>query len=210
MFVILYQKKQLYVRFLMSRWTKMWILLGVIGFIFMFVFDILSMKQKVVLKYVFGIFGLVLLIFSIVQISFTKSSLNVSMSLLIIGYVLFALSMSLLIYSVFYEVGFKQTYKKQSEFELVTDGTYRLTRHPGVLWLFIVFLSISLMFQNYYMLIAGGIWTITNCIYVCMQEKFIFVKVFTGYKDYQESTPMILPNITSIKKTLQEKNWRKL
>lgn len=187
----------------------MWILLGILGFVFMFVFDIFTIRQSVVLKYFFGILGLFLLVFSVLQISFLESNHNINFISLIIGYILFAVSMSLLIYSVFYEVGFKNTYQSKTSFNLVTNGTYKLTRHPGVIWLLFVFISIAIMFQNIYMLMAGGVWTLTNCFYVLLQEKFIFTKVFDGYKDYQKNTPMILPNITSIKNTLNNKNWRK-
>ena len=61
-----------------------------------------------------------------------------------IGWVLFPVSLILLIYSFFIEIPFNQTYAKTgSSNQLVTTGSYALVRHPGVIWYpFILLFSI--------------------------------------------------------------------
>jgi protein-S-isoprenylcysteine O-methyltransferase Ste14 len=116
-------------------------------------------------------------------------------------------SLMLLIYSVFIEVG-RKTYKVENEHSLVTSGTYALTRHPGVLWMLLLYIFGAIFFQNLLAIYAALIWTLANIIYVTIQERFIFHKIFDNYDKYRETTPMILPNFQSIEKFITTKNWR--
>ena len=116
--------------------------------------------------------------------------------------------MALLIYSVFIEVG-SNTYQKIAEPSLVTNGTYSLVRHPGVIWLFLACLFLALFNQNAYILLSAFIWTVVNTMYVIIQEKYILVKIFPNYVDYIKTTPMVIPNYYSLKKFITIQNWRK-
>lgn len=186
----------------------LYILIGVFGFICLLVFDLLSLRNQVFFKYFFAFLGLGLIVYS------TISLVNYNGDLIINSFVrglslLFAVFfMALLIYSVFIEVG-GNTYEKVAKPKLVTNGTYSLVRHPGVIWLFLAYLFLALYNQNSYILMSAIIWTVVNTVYVIVQEKYILSKLFPDYVDYVKTTPMVIPNFYSLKKFVTTQNWRK-
>lgn len=182
--------------------------LGILGFILLLFYDICSICDKYIVKYFFGISGFFLIVMSSVALLNIGSNVTFAYSFRWISLIMGVISLFLLIYSVFIEVG-KNTYKFRNENKLVTTGTYALSRHPGVLWFLFVYLFGAIYFQNYFILGAGLIWTVINIIYVYLQERFIFVKLFENYDTYILSTPMILPSYQSIEKCLTTLNWRK-
>lgn len=182
--------------------------IGVFGFLSLLLFDFMSIKDRIFVKYLFAILGLGLIVFSTIELLNFKSDFDISSTIQIISLVLAIIFMMLLIYSVFIEVG-GNTYKKIAEPQLVTNGTYSLVRHPGVIWLFLTIFFLALYSENVYLLISAITWTFVNTIYVVIQEKYIFIRLFPTYDDYMKTTPMIIPNYRSIKKFITIKNWRK-
>lgn len=180
------------------------IFIGIFGFIAMFLFDIFSMREQMTLKYFFGFLGVAIITVSTILILKLEEDLNFSNSVRISNFFMLIISFVLLIYSVFIEVGFKTTYSTDSKPKLVTNGTYALTRHPGVLWMFIVFINLFFVSGNYMILFGGIIWSIANTIYVVLQEKLIFIKIFDEYPKYQKETPMVIPTFKSIIITLKK------
>ena len=190
-------------------YPTLYLITGVIGFILLLIFDVLSLSKKNILKYVFGISGFFMIFGSSVLIIKNYSYfLQIDNSYRFISLFFALASFILLIYSVFFEVG-KKTYVLENEHFLVTNGTYALTRHPGVLWMLLLYIFGAIFFQNLLAIYAALIWTLANIVYVSIQERFIFHKIFEDYDKYRESTPMILPNIESIEKFITTKNWRR-
>jgi protein-S-isoprenylcysteine O-methyltransferase Ste14 len=185
-----------------------YIITGLVGFVFFLIFDLLSLKNRIVSKYIFALTGLTLVIYSTVKIIELPSDTVVSNSAQIISLALAIIFFGLLIYSVFIEVGVK-TYRKIAEHSLVTNGTYSLVRHPGVIWLFLTYFFGSMYFENSYLVVTAIIWTIVNTIYIALQEKLVLKKLFNNYGEYIKATPMIIPNITSFRRFITIQNWRK-
>lgn len=190
-------------------YSILYLTIGVFGFVLLLMFDLYSLKEKNYLKYVFGISGFLMIFVSSIMIILNHSSfLHIDSSIRIIALVFGLASFALFIYSVFIEVGSK-TYQVENEYSLVTSGTYALTRHPGVLWMLLLYIFAAIFFQNLLAIYAALIWTLANIIYVSIQERFIFHKIFEDYDKYRETTPMILPNAESIEKFITTKNWRR-
>jgi protein-S-isoprenylcysteine O-methyltransferase Ste14 len=190
-------------------YSILYLLIGIIGFALLLVFDILSLHNKNYSKYLFGVSGFLMILVSSILIVINYSHfLTIDSTVRFIGLGFAIASFALLIYSVFIEVG-KKTYQVENEHALVTSGTYALTRHPGVLWMLLLYIFGAIFFQNLLAIYAALIWTFVNIIYVSIQERFIFHKIFDNYDKYRESTPMILPNFESIEKFMTTKNWRR-
>lgn len=187
----------------------MYLVAGIMGFALLLMFDITSLFKMNYLKYLFGISGFMLILICTLMIVI-DSSFFLQINLLYRAVSLFfaIISLALLIYSVFIEVG-KKTYQVEGEHTLVTSGTYALSRHPGVLWMLLLYIFGAIFFQNLLAFYAALVWTLANIIYVFIQERFIFHKIFDNYDKYRESTPMIIPNYESIEKFITTKNWRK-
>ena len=181
---------------------------GVFGFVLLLLFDICSLCKKSIIKYFFGIGGFSLIVGSTIFLAKTTSNASFSFSFRIFALIFAILSLLLLIYSVFIEV-VKKTYQYENNNELITTGTYALSRHPGVLWFLFLYLFGSIYFQNSLILYAGLIWTVMNILYVFVQERFIFTKLFDNYHRYIETTPMIFPSYESLEKCITTLNWRK-
>lgn len=183
--------------------------IGILGFGLLLLFDISSLANKNLLKYFFGITGfLSIFVSSILIVAKFSYIFEIDLAYRLISLVLGIIFLVLLIYSVFIEVG-KKTYTIENEHSLVTDGTYALSRHPGVVWMLLLYIFGAIFFQNLLAIYAALIWTTVNIIYVSIQERYIFHKIFDNYDTYRESTPMIFPNYQSIEKFITTKNWRR-
>lgn len=185
-----------------------YLILGVFGFVGMLIFDVMSMKNLPVLKYVFLFLGVGLLFFSTYQLCVVEQFFMVDTIMRYVSLLLSLVFVALLVYSVFIEVG-ANTYQSTAEPKLITNGTYSLVRHPGVIWLFFALMFASFYFESFHLLVASVVWTIVNATYTWIQEKLIFNRIFKDYDNYTQTTPMIIPNFNSMKKFLNTNNWRK-
>jgi protein-S-isoprenylcysteine O-methyltransferase Ste14 len=185
----------------------LFIVIGAFGFVSLLVFDLLSLNNRIFGKYFFAFFGLGLILYSSLELVALDSNFNLHPFAKVLSLLFAIFFMALLIYSVFIEVG-GNTYQKIAKPELVTNGTYSLVRHPGVIWLFFAFFFLGTFTQNMYVLIASIVWTIVNYIYVVIQEKYVLCKLFPTYKEYMKTTPRVIPNSMTMKKFFTTRNWR--
>lgn len=179
-------------------------ILGILGFLCLLGFDLLSMNHKKLSKYLFLVSGIMFLLIGSILIAQSNTRFILPTSLRVLFGVMTILFLLLLVYSVVYEVG-KNTYQYHQIPKLITNGTYALSRHPGVLWLFGFYLSLGLALTNQGLLLAAVVFTFANTIYVYVQEKIIFIHIFDHYQQYQEHTPFILPNYRSLKAFIYNK-----
>ena len=185
-----------------------YIALGLVGFLAFIGFDIASLHQRSYCKYLFGTIGLLLIIGSTIMIIGIEETIVIHIWIRMVSFIFALVFLTLLIYSVFIEVG-KNTYEYNAKPSLVTDGTYSLVRHPGVIWFLVAYLFAAVAFESQLLLHAGLVWSLTNSIYTYIQEKYVLYKLFGDYNEYKKTTPMFIPNITSIKKFIASENWRK-
>ncbi|WP_426350135.1 methyltransferase family protein [Alloiococcus sp. CFN-8] len=178
-----------------------YIILGSLSFIFFYLFDYLNDKGRQSLKIISGLLGLIMMFYGTIGITFLGNVPSEASGLNWLYLILAVLFLLCLIYSLFLELPFTKTYGG-SEFHtgLVKTGTYSLCRHPGVLWFFFMYFFYALYLESGIMLMASFIWTFIDVIYVILQEKYFFIKNFSDYGEYQRVTPMLIPNIKSIKK----------
>jgi protein-S-isoprenylcysteine O-methyltransferase Ste14 len=122
----------------------------------------------------------------------------------LVGWLLALVAVLLLAYSLFIEIPFVVTYARKGTGDtLVTTGTYALTRHPGVLWFGLLMLGLVLASRGRLMLLAGAVWLLLDGVYVWLQEVFLFRRMFPGYSAYQRATPMLVPNLRSVRRCLR-------
>lgn len=82
--------------------------------------------------------------------------------------------------------------------QLVDSGMYALCRHPGALWFPLFSVSLSLGLGNCEMLVSAGLASVLNLLYVWFQDRFIFPRTIDSYRQYQDSTPFLIPTAQSI------------
>jgi protein-S-isoprenylcysteine O-methyltransferase Ste14 len=175
------------------------LLLGVISFFLVFWADVVSLKGTSILKPVLWAAGTVLFLAGLVLIVREPPRIGVPGAVQIVGWVLAVLSALLLAYSLFLEIPFVSAYlRKGGPSRLVTSGTYALCRHPGVLWLAALLVGAFLGSGSRWVLAALPVWFGLDVLYVVLQEKLFFVKLFgADYREYQGRVPMVIPTSRS-------------
>lgn len=180
-----------------------YIVVGSLSFIFLFLFDIYTLRGAGVKKKVFGLMGLGLLVYSSIMVTVVSPKIVFPPLIRIMAGIFWCMAIYLLVYSLFLELPFVNTYgKKEHSNALVDTGTYALCRHPGVIWFGFVFLFFFFLTGAKLIIPAGMIWTGFDVLHVHIQEKMFFPKMFPDYIQYKNNTPMLIPTIYSIKRCL--------
>ena len=105
-----------------------------------------------------------------------------------------ALFFSLLVYTLFFAIPFKQTYIEPGAGKTVKSGMYSICRHPGVWWLALVLIClwISLELPWY----AAVSYSLLNLLYVYLEDRFIFPHTLAGYREYKKEVPFLIPGFS--------------
>ena len=171
-----------------------YILLGCLAFLIAFFFDLAAIKGITYLKQVVGVVFASLFGFALLMVCLKGDRFLLPYWLSWVGWPLLILSAGLLIYSIFLEIPFKQTYATSVVGDrLVKTGTYALTRHPGVLWFGLSLLALLAISRSKLLLIAAPLWFLLDVVWVWIQERFFFSHMFPGYEQYKRETPMLIP-----------------
>ena len=176
-----------------------YIALGILGFIILHVFDIISLKRIPGAKLTTWILGSGLLVYSVIMMSIAPDKLPLPMWSTWLGWGLLPLSVFLIIYSLFINLPFRKTYIATGVGDkLVTTGLYALVRYPWIHSFALILLSLVLVSKSSLLLIASPILILLNILLAVIQDKFFFGRMFAGYDQYRKETPMLLPNRKSI------------
>ena len=191
----------------------MWALvLGTVGFLLYYLYDINSIiwKNSVMQKFFAGGSVCVVVATVWVLIESLRGPIFNSVVCLVFGAGSLVF-LGLLIYTLFFALPFDETYLEESSERMAyTKGVYSLCRHPGVLWFSGAYLCFWGMTGDW----SRGIFFLSmialNCIYIIIQDIWIFPETFTNYEEYKRITPFLLPNRRSIKACFsQNKESRK-
>jgi len=181
-----------------------YVLLGCLAFVVGFLFDLAALGDVRHLKQAIGLFVALLFIVSLFGVCFRADKFSLPRWLPWIGWPLLALATFLLIYSMFLELPFKQTYAlKGVGDKLIKTGTYALVRHPGALWFGLFLIALLAVSRSKLLLIAAPLWFGLNVLWVWIQERFYFGRMFPGYEQYKQETPMLIPTRQSLVKCVK-------
>jgi protein-S-isoprenylcysteine O-methyltransferase Ste14 len=175
------------------------ILLGCLGFVLFFAFDINQVFiKKISLSFLF-LFGSIFILIATVGILFNESSFLLPIFLRVISIIMTIIFLAFMIYSLFFAIPFKKTYCKANNFKLCKKGVYALCRHPAVPCFMLFYLFLWFSTGIYLVFFAFILFSSLNILYSLFQDYFIFPRIFDGYLDYKKSTPFIIPSIKTIK-----------
>jgi protein-S-isoprenylcysteine O-methyltransferase Ste14 len=110
-----------------------YILIGIAGFIIFHLVDIAAIKRLPLMKPATWTLGCGLVVLGMVMAAFTGEKLALPPWLVAVGWLVLLASLGQLLYSLFINLPFRQTYvDKGVADELITTGLYAIVRHPGV------------------------------------------------------------------------------
>lgn len=177
---------------------------GSIGFLCYFLYDINSVTKKKKLFQSFFLLGTILVLIATAgMIARDWKGIGENILRTGISAVLAVLAAGLLIYTLFFALPFQETYVEENhERKTYREGVYALCRHPGVLWFAFFYFAIALLLGTWRALADGCLLTAWNLGYIVLQDRMIFPKTFSDYKDYQKTTPFLVPNRSSIKRCM--------
>ena len=168
----------------------MWqIVLGSLGFLLYFIYDINSIRKKNVIFQKFFAVGTVFVVVSLLMellLLWGQCQHRIGR---MIGFGTGAVGFfALLIYTLFFALPFEETYCEDNKLRAAyTEGMYGVCRHPGVLWFAGAYLCMWGMFGGW----KQGIYF--------LQDLWTFPQTFFNYKEYQKNTPFLIPNRDSIR-----------
>lgn len=179
--------------------------IGIIAFICFFLYDINSVLwQKRIFHYNFG-FGFTLIVFATIFIVL-ENAVAIQPNWILLGIAIGVASLFLmsLIYTLFFALPFKTTYVDTSKQKHVyAYGVYALCRHPGF-WCFTgLYLFLYIIVPSEQVAIMAFLLIGCNFLYVVFQDRWTFPKTFTDYDQYTDSTPFLVPNLSSIRKCIR-------
>ncbi len=82
---------------------------------------------------------------------------------------------------------------------VINRGTYGLSRHPGLLWYFMLVLFVVLLFRHPVVLGLGVYLFLLDLVVVLVEDALIFPKLFVDYDRYKREVPMLVPGLRRTK-----------
>lgn len=114
-------------------------------------------------------------------------------TLLVSGVIAAIISAALLVWSVFLEIHIIKKKRHLGPFDVITEGTYGVCRHPGFWWFALFVLALGIIRNFYAYFITIFIMIVLDLLLIFIQDRYIFPKVFSGYDDYKKSVPFLIP-----------------
>lgn len=182
--------------------------LGALAFLIAFGFDLASMARRTGLKRAILVSACLLFLLALLQALSQPPLLAAPVWMNVAGIILSLLGAGLGIYSLAIEIPARNTYVAPvAPSQLITTGTYALTRHPGVLWFALLLLGLVIANRSLALLIAAPLWLGLDVLYVWLQDRYFFPRQFPDYPAYRQHTPMLIPTRGSIRRCWQTLPW---
>jgi len=104
-----------------------------------------------------------------------------------------AVSLVMLAWTVFFEIGRIRKRRGLAADQLVSEGSYGRCRHPGFWWFVLLALSLGFLkpYASYFITIF--VMIILDLTLICVQDYFVFPKLFVGYDEYRKLVPFLVP-----------------
>lgn len=92
-------------------------------------------------------------------------------------------------------VGLKQAVFHSRPKKIITKGVYGIVRHPQHLASFLAHLGAVFLFSAWYALLYTPVVIFTVYLLSIIEEKEILKEFEKDYRDYQKTTPMLMPRL---------------
>ncbi|HEY8490756.1 MAG TPA: methyltransferase [Dehalococcoidia bacterium] len=173
--------------------------LGLLSYLFGMLFDIAAVRNVPRVKPFMLAAMAASQLWAIYRLAARSPRLPVPRAVRAVCAVLSPLALLAMFYSIFVEIPLRKAWIEEGHMdELVTDGTYALSRHPGVLFYTVWILAAALATRSRRLLTAAPTLILGDVVHVAFQERFVLEPYFgEAYREYQRTTPFLIPNRAS-------------
>jgi protein-S-isoprenylcysteine O-methyltransferase Ste14 len=177
------------------------IAVGTASFFFILASDWADWRKLSALKTAAIVAAAACLVYAMIALFFSPDRFFLAAGVRIAGAAVAAVFLFLLVYSLFLELPSRLTYSAAGgERAVVSKGTYALTRHPGVLFLFFFHVALVAVCGSRPLLLALPFWVCADCVLVGIEDSVLFPRIFgSAYDDYKKSVPFIVPTWASMR-----------
>lgn len=167
------------------------VILGTIGYILFFIYDINSIHwNNSIIKRFFFIGSIFILVGTIFE--FVSNFKNIQFDLFHIIFIFLSiLFFILLIYTLFFCFSFDETYIKQTNRKVYDKGMYGICRHPGIYWFFLLYVSLGMIIYPSSFIFKGILLSFYNLVYALFQDSYTFMHTFDDYDLYKKNVPFL-------------------
>lgn len=106
-----------------------------------------------------------------------------------------AASLGMLAWTVFFEIGRIRKRRGLAADQFVSEGSYGRCRHPGFWWFVVLALSLGFLKPYASHFITIFVMIILDLALICVQDYFVFPKLFVGYNEYRKLVPFLVPRV---------------
>ena len=177
-----------------------------LAFVLYFVYDVNSVRLQNRLLHSFFALGTLLLVASTIGCLITQWNLCLMRRrpVFALGLLPAIAGFILMIRALFFSIPFTETYLYPRQKPPVYDrGMYALCRHPGVLWLCLMYFGLSVSWGTALCACLSAAAGLLDILYVVFQDCWTFPRAFSNYREYQKSMPFLIPTPKSIQRA-----WR--
>jgi protein-S-isoprenylcysteine O-methyltransferase Ste14 len=181
-----------------------YILLGLLGFGFAAVAEWAALRRIRKVAWIGWAVAAACMVTSVVMVSVEGDRIILPTYVSLLGWAGVVIFTGLFLYSAMIELPLHGARMKQVDgTALVATGTYALTRHPAFLWISFLLICLLLATRSRLLLFAAPLWILADGLYVWFEEKIYFERMFEGYQEYKQHTPMLLPTLSSVRRFLR-------
>lgn len=176
-----------------------WILVGLGGYVLLLIYDLATLAHWPG-RTAWAAAGYGLHAVAILAAALGQKKLPLPPAGAWFGWPLFAVGATWLLYSVFFFAPLACTYQAKEGPALTTEGPYAFSRHPGALGHAALLGGLILATRSVLLWRAAWWWIPGNLLYIYVQDRWLFPRLFPGYLAYRRTTPMLLPNRDSLRR----------
>ncbi len=174
---------------------------GGIGFSVLLVSDLCRLVRYHRLAVSASAFGFATVLLALV-LEVTSFPASGSLFLRVAAAVLSGVFAVLLVYSAVIEIPLHRRFSADgAAATLYTEGTYRLSRHPGMLWFLLMQASLNVVFLNPTFVLVSAALVLGDLILVFVQDRYLFPLLLPCYANYKLRVPFLFPRLHAAKGT---------
>jgi protein-S-isoprenylcysteine O-methyltransferase Ste14 len=172
-----------------------------IGFLSLGVYDIAQIGGWSRVGRLFSIIGYGTIVSSLIFHLIRSHPPGSPVPIVIVGFILAAVCLITLAYTVLFEVGRRSCRDKpKGPRRAYRHGSYGVVRHPGFWWYLSLCAALGTAYGTVDVGAFLGLTVVMNYLLILLEDRCLFPRIFVDYDDYRRVVPFLIPRKTPKKR----------